>query len=299
MIGTGFLSRLSSGPTMLARGRLVLEGQPRPFPAAFVERLGRGVLGEVLVGAVGAQHVGRAHAADAAVVAVVRRAGRIVGRQVVERRGDARGVEVVPERDALAPEHGLGRLVVERPEVELEPVVAHLPGPLAGHGLGGRVKRGALLLRMAVDEVEDPVRAGPRAVDEVGPGDGALRRRARAQLLKPPPARSFSRLGSRPAFIMLSESRGSIPSMPMTITFLPEAPRDVAAATQPVVSHAQPGGTDGPAATAAEPLQQGPAVYLGDGCDQPSSDHLVPGPLLVRAGPSAPASPTVSTLPSM
>ena len=128
-------------------GRLVLEGQPRPLPAAFVERLGGRVLGEVLVGAVGAEHVGRAHAADAAVMAVVRRAGRIVGRQVVEGRGDARGVEVVPERRALAPQHGRGRLVVERPEVELEPVVAHLPGPLAGHGLGGRVERGALLLR--------------------------------------------------------------------------------------------------------------------------------------------------------
>ena len=162
-------------------GRLVLEGQPGPFPAPFVERLGGGVLGEVLVGAVGPEHVGRAHAADASVVAVVGRAGRVVGGEVVERRGDSRGVEVVPERSTLAPEHGLGRLVVERPEVEREPVVAHLPGPLAGHGLGGRVEGGALLLRVAVDEVEDPVRAGPRAVDEIGPGDGALRRRARAQ----------------------------------------------------------------------------------------------------------------------
>ncbi len=87
-------------------GRLVLERQPRPLAAPLVERLGRAVLGEVLVGAVGAQHVGRAHAADAAVVAVVRRAGRVVGGQVVEGRRDARGVEVVPERRALPPEHG-------------------------------------------------------------------------------------------------------------------------------------------------------------------------------------------------
>ena len=118
-----------------------------PPAAAFVERVSAGVLGEVLIGAIGAQHVGRAHAADAAVVAVVRRAGRVVGRQVVERRGDSRGVEVVPERSPLPAQHGLGRLVVERPEVELEPVVAHLPAPLAGDGLGGRVERGALLLR--------------------------------------------------------------------------------------------------------------------------------------------------------
>ena len=41
------------------------------------------------------------------------------------------------------------------------------------------------------------------------------------RLVKPPPERSFSRLGSRPAFIMLSESRGSIPSTPITITFFP------------------------------------------------------------------------------
>ena len=113
-------------------GRLVLEGQLRPFSAGFVERLGRGVLGEVLVGAIGAEHVGRAHAADAAVVAVVRRAGRVVGRKVVERRGNSRGVEIVPERRALAPEQGRRRLVVKRPEVELEPVVPDSQNPSPG-----------------------------------------------------------------------------------------------------------------------------------------------------------------------
>ncbi len=132
MIGTGFFLRLSSGPTIRALAVSSSKVELRPFPASFVERLVRGVLGEVLVGAVGAEHVGRAHAADASVVAVVRRAGRIVGRQVIERRGDSRGVEVVPERGTLAPEHGRGRLVVKRPEVELEPVVAHLPEPFAG-----------------------------------------------------------------------------------------------------------------------------------------------------------------------
>ncbi len=39
--------------------------------------------------------------------------------------------------------------------------------------------------------------------------------------LNPPPARSFSRLGKSPSFIIRSESRGSIPSIPMMITFLP------------------------------------------------------------------------------
>ena len=37
-------------------------------------------------------------------------------------------------------------------------------------------------MRVAVDEVEDAVRAGPGAVDEVGPGDRALRRNAGAQI---------------------------------------------------------------------------------------------------------------------
>ena len=162
-------------------GRLVYERQPRPFPAAFVKRLGRGVLGEVLVGAIGPEHVGRTHSADAAVMAVMRRAGRVVGWKVVKRRGDSRGVQVVPERSALAPEHRRGRFVVERPEVELEPVVTYLSESFARYSLGGRVERNALFFRMSMNEVKDPVRAGPRSVDEVSPGNGTLGRRAGTQ----------------------------------------------------------------------------------------------------------------------
>ena len=69
--------------------------------AALVDLFRRDVFGEVLIGAVGAQHVGRAHAADATAMAVLRRAGRIVGRQIVERGGNPRRVEVIPERHAL------------------------------------------------------------------------------------------------------------------------------------------------------------------------------------------------------
>src|SRR5262245_43390472 len=71
--------------------------------------------------------------------------------------------------------------MVERPEVELEPVIADLPASLARECLRGRVERSALFLRMAVDKIEDAVRAWPRAVDECGPGDRALRRYARAE----------------------------------------------------------------------------------------------------------------------
>ena len=92
---------------------------------------------------------------------VLRRAGRIVRRQIVERRRDSGGVEVIPERHALPPQHRLRRLVVERPEVELELVVADLPDAFAGERLGRREERRALFVRMAMDEVEDAVRAGP------------------------------------------------------------------------------------------------------------------------------------------
>ena len=39
--------------------------------------------------------------------------------------------------------------------------------------------------------------------------------------LNPPVARSLAKWGSRPSFIMFSDRTGSMPSMPMTMTFLP------------------------------------------------------------------------------
>ena len=107
MIGAGFLRRLSSGPTRRALAVSSSKVSLDRFPPPSSSGSAGGVLGEVLVGAIGAEHVGRTHAADATVVAVVRRAGRIIGGEVVERRGNSRGVEVVPERSALAAEHGL------------------------------------------------------------------------------------------------------------------------------------------------------------------------------------------------
>ena len=107
VIGSGVLSRLFSGPTISALAVSSSNVSATVLPPPSSSGFCRAVLGEVLVGAVGAQHVGRAHAADAAVVAVVRRAGRVVGGQVVERRGNARGVEVVPERRPLPPQHGV------------------------------------------------------------------------------------------------------------------------------------------------------------------------------------------------
>jgi hypothetical protein len=39
--------------------------------------------------------------------------------------------------------------------------------------------------------------------------------------LNPPAVVIFVKFGSKPSFIMLAQSRGSMPSMPMTMTFLP------------------------------------------------------------------------------
>src|SRR5262249_46351990 len=102
--------------------------------------------------------VGRAHAADAAVVAVVGRAGRVVGRQAVKRGRNPRRVEIVPERDALAPEI---RFAVD--------------------GFGRPVEGGGRLLRVPGHEIKNAVRARCGAVDEAGPGDGTLRRNATAK----------------------------------------------------------------------------------------------------------------------
>ena len=210
-------------PDDLRLGCIVLERQTRSLAAtaAFVGGFRRPVFGKMLVSAVGPQHVGSAHPADAAMVAVMRGAGRIVGGQVVERRRHARRIEVIPERHSLALEHGPGQLVIERPEIELNLILADIQASFTRDDLGCRVDGSALLGGVAVDEVENTVVARPGPVDEVGPGDGALRRRAGAQRAEPAAGASFSRLGSKPCFIMRSESRGSIPSIPMTITFLP------------------------------------------------------------------------------
>ncbi len=92
---------------------------------------------------------------------------------------------------------------------------------LTGNRLGRGIEGRTLLLRVAVDEIEDAVRAGPRAVDEIGPGHGTLGRYAGAQVAESAAGASLARLGSRPASIMRAHKRGSIPSTPMTITFLP------------------------------------------------------------------------------
>src|SRR5262249_11706660 len=123
----------------------------------------------------------RAHAAQAAVMPMLRWTGRVVRGEVVKGDRHASGIQIVPEGNTLPAEYRPRRLVVEGPEVERQSMFADLPRPLAGQRPGGGEERLALFVRMAVDEVEDAVRARPGAVDEVGPGDGTLRGDARAQ----------------------------------------------------------------------------------------------------------------------
>ena len=104
----GVLRRLFSGP--IDRGsrpsRLSNISRVRLPPPSSTPSAGD-VLAEVLVRAVASQHVGRPHAAEAAMVAVLRGTGRIVRRQIVERRRNAGRVEIIPERHSLSPQHGL------------------------------------------------------------------------------------------------------------------------------------------------------------------------------------------------
>ena len=111
-----------------------------------------------------------------------------------------------------------------------------------------------------------PCEPGPAPLMKLAQATGLCGGVLVPSVLKPPPARSFSRLGSRPAFIMRSDSRGSMPSMPMTITFLPRLRETWLPRAEPVVAHAQPGGADGAGGGRGRALQQGPAVHLRDGC---------------------------------
>src|SRR6516165_8228071 len=100
----------------------------------------------MLEDAIGAEHVRRAHAAQAAVMAMLRRARRIVGRQMVERRRHTGSIEEVPERLASTAQPRRRWLVIDRPEIELELVVAHFPAAFAGDDLAGGVDRQTLAL---------------------------------------------------------------------------------------------------------------------------------------------------------
>src|SRR5262245_45314475 len=120
----------------------------------------------MLIDPVTAEHVGRAHATQTAMVSILRRAGRIIRWQIVERRRHPGRVEIVPEGNPL-PLQDRGRLsVIERPEIKGQLMVTDFPPTFAREHFRRGVDRLAFGVRMAVYEVEDSVRAWPGPIDE-------------------------------------------------------------------------------------------------------------------------------------
>src|SRR5262249_17263598 len=140
------------------------------------------------------------HTAKAPMMAIQRGAGWVVRRQIVKGGRHPGRVKVFPEGNALPFEHGLGQLVVERPKIEGQLVIAYLPAALARHCFRGRVEGLAFVVGMAGNKVEDAVRTRPCPIDEIGPGDGTLWRDAGPEIAE---TACFSEFGEvwEPSFL--------------------------------------------------------------------------------------------------
>ena len=258
---------------MVAVADLVVEGEARLSSVPLVDALRRTVLRVVLISSVGSEHVRRAHAADAPMMTVLRWAGRVIGRQIVERRRNAGGVEVVPEWHALPLKVRGRRLVVERPEIELEAMIVHIPVAFAGNDRGGRVDGHALLVRIAVNEIEDAVGTGTGAVDEVGPGDGALRRDARPQGAEAALLAELGEVGQlRPALLVGGVHHVFGQARVHAVDaddddFLADAFRRAIPAAEPVAAGADTGSSGGSGGDGdGRAFQEGPAIgFAGSG----------------------------------
>src|SRR6266404_9971325 len=66
-----------------------------------------------------------------------------------------------------------------------------------------------------------PCEPGPEPLMKLAQATGLCGGVLVPRSLKPPAAAILVKFGINPAFIMLDASRGSMPSMPITITFLP------------------------------------------------------------------------------
>src|SRR5262245_32863495 len=107
-------------------------------------------------------------------VPVRRGTWRIVRRQSVKSRGNSRRIEKLPERHTLAPEHRFAVDCLRR-------------------GVEGK----ALLLWMPVHEIKDAVRARPGTINEVSPGNRALRWDARPQWAEAAGRAKLRKIGKR------------------------------------------------------------------------------------------------------
>src|SRR5271156_904747 len=112
-----------------------------------------------------------------------------------------------------------------------------------------------------------PCEPGPAPLMKLAQATGLCGGMLVPSSLKPPDVRSFARLGSRPSFIMLSERRGSMPSTPMMMIFLPAA-RD----TRRTLPSQTPAPAAPTAAVAATPLRK--VRRLGLFCLEPAIGNL-------------------------
>src|SRR5437868_10241193 len=76
-------------------------------------------------------------------------------------------------------------------------MVAHFPEALSWNDFRSRIVGSTLLRRMAMNEIENAVRAWPGAVDEVGPGHGTLWRNAGPQVAKPAGGAQLGKIGEQ------------------------------------------------------------------------------------------------------
>src|SRR6516164_5135621 len=99
-------------------------------------------------------------------------------------------------------------------------------------------------MRMAMNEVEDPVRSRPRAIDEVGPGNGALRRNARPQTAESAGRAHLLKIGEQP---FLYHARGQARVHPVDADdddLLSHTSRNATDASDPVRRRGRAGGAD-------------------------------------------------------
>ena len=108
---------------------------------------------------------------------------------------------------------------------------------------------------VAVNEVKDSVRAGSSAVDEIGPGDRALRRNAGAQIAETPAAREPRQIGEQTLAHHAFGQPGVHAVNADDDDFFTGRPRDPPHTPQP---HSSPGGTD--SAGGGQPLEKGPPI---------------------------------------
>ncbi len=77
-------------------------------------------------------------------------------------------------------------------------MIVDLPGTLARERFGRPIEAIGRVLGVAMDKIENTVRAGPGTIDEVGPGHGTLGRHAGAEVAEAPRRAQLLEVGQQP-----------------------------------------------------------------------------------------------------